>query len=146
MAINLIKGQRIEIGLSNLEIELGWKVNPNAKPPYDLDVSSFLLGNTGQIIYEEDFVFYGSQKTITTNEGQRPVSKDESVIGSVDDLGDDDDDDGIGQENVDVDLSKTNKHVHEIVFVSSIYSQKEKKMRNIHLVKFAMPIFLSKIN
>lgn len=43
MAINLVKGQRVEIGLSKLKVELGWKVNPNANPPYDLDASTFLL-------------------------------------------------------------------------------------------------------
>jgi len=126
MAINLIKGERIEIGLSRLEIELGWKVNPNADPSYDLDVSSFLLGDTGEIHFEEDFVFYRSPKTIITPEGKRPISKDGSVIGSVDDLGTDEDNDGSGQENVDVDLTKTSRHVQEIVFTASIYSENGK--------------------
>ena len=47
MAINLIKGQRVEIesGLTRLKVEMGWKVNPNADPAYDLDASTFLLGN-----------------------------------------------------------------------------------------------------
>ena len=60
MAINLVKGQRVEIDntLTRLKIEMGWKVNPNAVPPYDLDASTFLLGNSGQIENEYDFVFY----------------------------------------------------------------------------------------
>jgi len=124
MAINLIKGERIEIGLSQLKVELGWKVNQNAHPPYDLDVSSFLLGDNGQILFEEDFVFFGSKKTIMTAEGKRPISKDNSVLGSVDDLGDDEDNDGTGQESVDVDLSKTSRHVNEIIFTASIYDKK----------------------
>lgn len=123
MAINLIKGERIEIGLSQIEIELGWSINPNADPPYDLDVSSFLLGNNGEIQFEEDFVFYSSNKTIMTSGGKRPISKDGSVIGSVDDLGDDEDHDGSGQENVDVDLSKTSRYVDEIVIIASIYDK-----------------------
>lgn len=43
MAINLIKGQRVEIeaGLTHLKVEMGWKVNPNADPAYDLDASTF---------------------------------------------------------------------------------------------------------
>ena len=50
MAINLIKGQRVEIaaGLTRLKVEMGWKVNPNADPPYDLDASTFLLESDGQ--------------------------------------------------------------------------------------------------
>ena len=69
MAINLVKGQRVEIDntLTRLKIEMGWKVNPNAVPPYYLDASTFLLGNSGQIENEYDFVFYGSPNKIEVN-------------------------------------------------------------------------------
>jgi stress response protein SCP2 len=51
MAINLVKGERVSLdsGLTRLKVEMGWKVNPNADPPYDLDASTFLLGEAGQI-------------------------------------------------------------------------------------------------
>lgn len=124
MAINLVKGQRVEIGLSRLVVEMGWKVNPNANPPYDLDASTFLLRANGEIGVEEDFVFYGSCKTIETPEGKRPVSSDGSVLGSVDDLGDDDDDTGEGNEQIEVDLSKTSPLVEQIIFTASIYWEK----------------------
>lgn len=124
MAINLVKGQRVEIGLSKLIVEMGWKVNPNAKPPYDLDASTFLLRANGEIGVEEDFVFYGSCKTIETPEGKRPVSNDGSVLGSVDDLGDDDDNTGEGNEEIEVDLSKTNALIDQIIFTASIYWEK----------------------
>lgn len=121
MAINLVKGQRVEIGLSKLIVEMGWKVNPNAQPPYDLDASTFLLRANGEIGVEEDFVFYGSCKTIDTPEGKRPISNDGSVLGSVDDLGDDEDNTGEGNEEIEVDLSKTNPLVDQIIFTASIY-------------------------
>jgi len=121
MAINLIKGQRVEIGLSKLKVELGWKVNPNAKPPYDLDVSTFLLRENGEIGVEEDFVFYGSCKSIETPDGKRPVSADGSVLGSVDDLGDDDDNSGEGNEEIEVDLTKAGDQIKSILFTASIY-------------------------
>lgn len=124
MAINLVKGQRVEIGLSKLIVEMGWKVNPNAKPPYDLDASTFLLRANGEIGVEEDFVFYGSCKTIETPEGKRPVSNDGSVLESVDDLGDDDDNTGEGNEEIEVDLSKTNALIDQIIFTASIYWEK----------------------
>lgn len=124
MAINLVKGQRVEIGLSKLIVEMGWKVNPNAKPPYDLDASTFLLRSNGEIGVEEDFVFYGSCNTIETPEGKRPVSNDGSVLGSVDDLGDDDDNTGEGNEEIEVDLSKTNALIDQIIFTASIYWEK----------------------
>ena len=124
MAINLVKGQRVEIGLSRLIVEVGWKVNPNAQPPYDLDASTFLLRANGEIGVEEDFVFYGSCKTIETPDGKRQVSNDGSVLGSVDDLGDDDDNTGEGNEEIEVDLSKTNALIDQIIFTASIYWEK----------------------
>lgn len=128
MAINLVKGQRVELaqGLSKLRVEMGWKVNPSANPPYDLDASTFLLGASGQIENEYDFVFYGSPNKveIKNEDGEmvsRPISVDRSVIGSEDDLGDDDDNTGIGEEKIDVDLTKTSSSVKEILFTVSIY-------------------------
>lgn len=126
MAINLVKGQRVEIGLSKLTVEMGWKVNPNANPPYDLDASTFLLRENGEVGEEIDFVFYGSPNTIETPDGTRPLSADGSVIGSVDDKGDDDDNTGVGEETIDVDLSKTNSLIKEIIFTASIYWEKGK--------------------
>lgn len=134
MAINLIKGQRVELdsGLSRLKVEMGWSLNNNAR--YDLDASTFLLGNSGQIENEYDFVFYGSPnkteakdedgRTIFDKEGEivyRPISLDKSVLGSIDDLGDDEDDTGEGSEEIDVDLTKTSPQIKEILFTVSIY-------------------------
>ena len=136
MAINLIKGQRVEIGtgLTQLKVEMGWKVNPNADPAYDLDASTFLLGSDGQIENEYDFVFYGSGnqvqalddngKPLYDEDGKpvmRPISVDKSVLGSIDDPGDDDDDTGEGNEEIEVDLTKTSSHIKEILFTASIY-------------------------
>lgn len=124
MAINLVKGQRvgIEAGLTKLKVEMGWKVNPTAMPPYDLDASTFLLGESGQIENEFDFVFYGSPNKMKDALGnERPCSVDKSVLGSVDDLGDDDDDTGEGNEEIDVDLTKTSPNVKEILFTATIY-------------------------
>ena len=136
MAINLIKGQRVEIetSLSRLIVEMGWKVNPNAEPPYDLDASIFLLGNSGQIEHEADFVFYGSSNRIPAldehgnqlydrdgNPITRPISLDKSTLGSIDDIGEDEDDTGEGNEEIEVDLTKTSDSVKEILFTVSIY-------------------------
>lgn len=136
MAINLIKGQRVEIGtgLTQLKVEMGWKVNPNADPAYDLDASTFLLGSDGQIENEYAFVFYGSGNQVQALDDNgkplydeygkavmRPISVDKSVLGSIDDPGDDDDDTGEGNEEIEVDLTKTSSHIKEILFTASIY-------------------------
>ena len=134
MAINLVKGQRVEIasGLSRLKVEMGWSLSNNVR--YDLDASTFLLGESGNIEHEYDFVFYGSPNqveakdengnTIYDNDGKpvmRPISLDKSVLGSIDDIGDDEDDTGEGNEEIDVDLTKTSPKVKEILFTVSIY-------------------------
>lgn len=121
MAINLVKGQRVEVGLTHIKVEMGWKVNPTANPPYDLDASTFLLGANGEIENEYDFVFYGSPNKTTVNGEERPCSIDQSVLGSVDDIGDDDDNSGEGNEEIEVDLTKTSSNVKEILFTVSIY-------------------------
>lgn len=134
MAINLVKGQRVEIGLSKLVVEMGWRVNPNANPPYDLDASTFLLRANGEIGEEIDFVFYGSPNKIQANDEygkplydkngapvMRPLSSDGSVLGSVDDLGDDEDNTGEGNEEIEIDLSKTSDLIDQIIFTASIY-------------------------
>lgn len=124
MAVNLVKGQRISVGFTELRVELGWKTDPHFKGPEppDPDVSTFLLGPNGKTLSEDYFVFYGSKKTIITSEGKRPVSPDGCVVGAIDDLGDDEDGDGLGQEEVDVNLGKANDKVQEILFVVSIYN------------------------
>lgn len=132
MAISLVKGQRVEIGLSRLKVEMGWSLNKNVR--YDLDASTFLLGASGQIENEYDFVFYGSPNQVEAKDENghiiydktgkpvmRPISLDKSVLGSIDDLGDDEDDDGEGSEEIDVDLTKASPKVKEILFTVSIY-------------------------
>jgi tellurium resistance protein TerD len=125
MAINLVKGQRINIGLTELKVELGWSVDPDLEPAPDPDVSTFILGSNGKAISEDHFVFFGSENRIMTPEGERPVSPDGSVIGAIDDLGDDEDGDGKGQEDVDVFLDKASNDTKEMVFVVTIYNHTE---------------------
>lgn len=116
MAINLVKGERVEIGLSKLKVEMGWKVNPNAQPPYDLDASTFLLRANGEIGVEEDFVFYGTL-----------VSADGSVVLFDDSFCDYDDDYDSEEEKelISVDLSCTSLLINGIVFTLSIYWRKD---------------------
>jgi tellurium resistance protein TerD len=61
MAINLTKGQRIEIGLSKVGVGLGWDPNEGTKFKFDLDASAFMLGRNKKIPKDEFFVFYNSE-------------------------------------------------------------------------------------
>jgi len=114
MAINLTKGQRIEIGLSKVGIGLGWDPNEGTGFDFDLDASAFMLGANKEIPEQEFFVFYGCQK-----------SKDGSVESSGDDLtgGNSDGDD----ETLTVDLSKVDTKIKEIIFTVTIHDYEARK-------------------
>ncbi|MES2572878.1 MAG: TerD family protein [Verrucomicrobiota bacterium] len=109
MAIQLTKGQRIDIGLQQLSVGLGWDPNTNASSAdYDLDASAFMLGADGQVPMESFFVFYGN-----------PESPDQAVKSSGDDRtgGNSEGDDEI----LSVDLTRLDPRIEQIVFTVTIY-------------------------
>lgn len=127
---NLNKGERFKLdksaGLNNLSVILGWKSGA------DLDASAFLLGEDGVILEDGDFVFYNSDNRSESFDRQKfgnkrkwreetvPVSMDGSVVGSADDLGDDEEGEDANEE-MHVDLSKVSSKITEIVFCVTIY-------------------------
>jgi tellurium resistance protein TerD len=108
MAINLIKGQRIEIGLSKVGVGLGWDSNEGTGFDFDLDASAFMLGANGKLPKDEYFVFYNNTK-----------SPDGAVESSGDDLtgGNSDGDD----ETLTVDLTKIDQQIQSIIFTVTIH-------------------------
>lgn len=108
MAINLTKGQRIEIGLQKVGVGLGWDPNDSSGQDFDLDASAFLLGSNGKIPTDQHFIFYNNK-----------LSPDGAVVGADDDTtgGSSDGDD----ETIQVDLSKVAQNVQEIVFTVTIH-------------------------
>jgi tellurium resistance protein TerD len=117
MAINLTKGQRIDIGLQQLGVGLGWDPNASGnQDDFDLDASAFLLAQNGQVPTEEFFVFYGSQ---SRNSENQPMSPDGSVTSSGDDRtgGNSDGDD----ETLSVDLTRLDPRIEQIIFTVTIH-------------------------
>ena len=114
MAINLTKGQRIEIGLTKVGIGLGWDPNAGTGFDFDLDASAFMLGANKKIPQDEFFVFYNN-----------PLSPDSAVESSGDDLtgGSSDGDD----ETLRVDLSKVDPKIQEIVFTVTIHDYEARR-------------------
>jgi len=114
MAINLTKGQRIEIGLSKVGVGLGWDPNEGTGFDFDLDASAFMLGDRKKIPMEEFFVFYNN-----------PKSPDGAVESSGDDLtgGNSDGDD----ETLTVDLKKVDSKIHEILFTVTIHDYEARR-------------------
>lgn len=156
---NLQKGDRFKLAkgedLEKIRVDLTWESEA------DLDAEAFLLGNNGLIVEDTDFVYYNSAKRgpikgdgETEDEyfsrvaeipydrnvyGSKknwqsetaPLSFDESVVGSFDDLGSDD-----SGESIRVNLSKVRPGIDEIVFTVTIHGDDVtfKDVKNAKLV------------
>jgi len=114
MAINLQKGQRENIDAPKFTIGLGWDTNSSSTGSgFDLDASVFILGDNKKIVSDEHFVFYNNL-----------ISPDGSVEHTGDNLtGDGDGDD----EQIKVDLSKTDAKVAEICIVVTIHEAETRR-------------------
>jgi tellurium resistance protein TerD len=115
MAINLTKGQKIDIGLSKMSVGLGWKPNEGTGAAFDLDASAFMLDGNRLIPAEEYFVFYGNQDS--PDKALHHTGDDPTGGNSAE--GDD--------ETIQVDLSKVNSNVQEILFVVTIHEATQRK-------------------
>lgn len=136
------KGQKVAIDtqskLTKIQAKLGWNItNPNC----DVDVSAFLLNNTGKVIGDSWFVFYGQES-----------SPDGSTIFSTVQ--------GQDREIISVDFTKLNPNVSSIVFVLTINEALEKHLNfsmlkdayirimdasNVELVSFKMEEYYSNV-
>lgn len=100
MAINLIKGQRIEIGLEKIRVGLGWAGEA------DLDASAFMVAANSQVPAEGFFVFYGN------------LESDDKAIKHFGDVKEG----GSGDvETISVDIGKLDPRIEQIVFTVTIY-------------------------
>lgn len=109
MAINLQKGQRIDIGLSRISVGLGWNPNEGTGFDFDLDASAFMLDAGRKIPVEEFFVFYGNTD-----------SPDKALHHTGDDPTGGNSDDG-DDEIIEVDLTRVDARIEEILFVVTIH-------------------------
>lgn len=108
MAINLQKGQRIDIGLTKMTIGLGWDPNEGTGYDFDLDASAIMIDAQRKLVSEEYFVFYNNLNSpdgALTHTGDDPSGKNSD--------GDDD-------EAIVIDLEKVDQRVEEILFVVTI--------------------------
>ncbi|MFV0468389.1 MAG: TerD family protein [Dysgonomonas sp.] len=75
MAINLQKGQKIDIGLTKMTVGLGWDPNEGTGFDFDLDASAFMIDSNRLIPSEQFFVYYG----LVDNQGNPIPSPDGAV-------------------------------------------------------------------
>ncbi|MCL6573351.1 MAG: TerD family protein, partial [Bacillus sp. (in: Bacteria)] len=111
MGVTLSKGQKVDLtkshpGLQNVVIGLGWSVNQQGSN-FDLDASSFLLGEAGKVSSDLDFVFYNN-----------PIGGNGSIIYSGDNrIGSGARDD----EQIRIDLKSVPAQIHRIAFTITIH-------------------------
>lgn len=68
MAITLNKGGNVSLtktqpSLKNILIGLGWEARASDGADFDLDASAFLLGDSGKVRSDSDFIFYNQLKS-----------------------------------------------------------------------------------
>lgn len=114
MAINLEKGQRVNVNLPKFVVGLGWDANASsAGQDFDLDASVFILGENKKLLTDSHFVFYNNLN-----------SPDGAVQHTGDNLtGDGDGDD----ESIKIDLSKINPNATDLCFVVTIHDAENRK-------------------
>lgn len=115
MAINLQKGEKIDIGLSKITVGLGWDPNEGTGFDFDLDASAIMINKDRSLLGENYFIFYNNLK---------------SPEGSLEHTGDDPDgksSDGDDDEAIKVDLNKVPNECVEILFVVTIADFERRK-------------------
>ena len=118
MAVSLNKGGNVNLskeapGLTEVAVGLGWDVRATDGVAYDLDASVFLLGTSGKVRSDADFIFYNNKK---------------SADGSVEHLGDNRTGAGEGDDEVvDVKLGKVPADVDRIVFAVTIHDAEARR-------------------
>lgn len=115
MAINLQKGQKIDIGLTKMSVGLGWTPNEGTGFDFDLDASAFMINGNRLIPAEPFFIFYGNTDS---PDGSLHHTGDDPTGGNSAD-GDD--------ETIQVDLSKVDSTINEILFVVTIHDAIQRK-------------------
>ncbi|MFB7139343.1 TerD family protein [Gottfriedia sp. NPDC056225] len=113
MALNLLKGQKVDLtktnpGLTNIVVGLGWDTNKyHGGNDFDLDSSVFLLNGASKCASEQDFVFYNN--TVGGNGSVEHHGDNRTGAGDGDD------------EQVTVNLTNVPASVEKIAFAITIH-------------------------
>jgi len=163
--MELKKGNRADINASRFKIGLGWDPSVRDDEEFDLDVSAFILDQTGKVIFdgtsrgEKFIVFYNSDDRIIPSDLDKGIfrlepydpvkypdkekdyrEKTRPVSPNFEVIGSIDDkdgrtSDGDDDEDMFIDLSKLHPEAKEIIIVVSIYEASERHNQNFGQVK-----------
>jgi tellurium resistance protein TerD len=112
MALSLQKGGNLSLSkaapnLTNILIGLGWDVRTTDGAAFDLDASLFMVGETGKVRSDADFIFYNQAK---------------SACGSVEHTGDNRTGAGDGDdESIKVNLANVPANVSRLIVTVTIH-------------------------
>lgn len=118
MAVSLSKGGNVSLskeapGLTNVLVGLGWDARSTDGAEFDLDASCFIVGDSGKVASDADFVFYNNKL---------------GGSGSVEHKGDNRSGQGEGDdEQVSIDLAKVPPTAKRIVFGVTIHEAEGRK-------------------
>lgn len=118
MALSLQKGANLSLSktdpsLSKLLIGLGWDPRATDGTEFDLDASAFLLGSSGKVRSDADFIFYNQLK---------------SADGSIEHTGDNRTGAGDGDDELlKIDLSRVPADIDKVVFTVTIHEADARK-------------------
>lgn len=115
----LIQGQNTPLSGSDFNVTVKWFKGAVATP---IDVSAFLLNNTGKVSRDEDMIFYG-----------QPTAADNSVAISADSLS------GTGDELVfNIDLSRLGTGVDKVAFTATTPAANPRPLSTINSLEIAV--------
>jgi tellurium resistance protein TerD len=113
MAVNLSKGQKVDLtksnpGLVKVKVGLGWDTNKyDGGSSFDLDATAFCLNDSGKVSSEQDFIYYNNLKNSN---------------GSIQSSGDNQTGEGAGDdETLIIDLSQIPAETQKIAFCITIH-------------------------
>jgi tellurium resistance protein TerD len=115
MAINLQKGQKIDIGLSKMTVGLGWNPNEGTGYDFDLDVSAIMIDANRFVPEDEFFVFYNN------------VDSPDSAVHHTGDDPSGGNSDGGDDESINIDLTRVDPKIQEILFVVTIHEAQPRR-------------------
>lgn len=113
MALNISRGQKVDLtksnpGLNRVIIGLGWDANTSGiGSDFDLDASAFLVGQSGKVENEKDFIFYGNLSG--ANGAVVHSGNNKTGVGDGDD------------ESIVIDLARVPANITRIAFAITIY-------------------------
>ena len=127
MALSLQKGGNLSLSkttpnLTNIVIGLGWDARSTDGAAFDLDASLFMVGDTGKVRSDADFIFYNQAK---------------SACGSIEHTGDNRTGAGDGDdESIKVNLVNAPANVQRLVVAVTIHDAEARRQSFGQIARF----------